>query len=364
MSEIKCVIFTTDKKDFFALKDELPYKITNSFPFINAYGASVSLCEISKLKHNKLIRAVSSHTTVKTCSNNNNIYYPHQNPELTPYYEKNNFGQGISVAVIDTGICPHVDFLMPRNRLIFHDFIDRIKTPYDDNGHGTAVASIIASNGLTSSKKFQGIAPRANIIALKAISNNGEGGAFKILEAMQWIYQNRKKNNIRVVCMSFGAEAVTDGVDPLAEGASALWKAGITVIASAGNSGSGEKTITSPGISNDIITVGGACRNDKGENHPCEFSSRGPVGKFTKPDIIAHAKNIATLDCKGDCSFQTGTSMSAPIVASACVLMLQKNPKLTPNRVKELLLINAKSLPYSKNEVGHGLLSLDFIEDI
>ncbi|MCL2255964.1 MAG: S8 family peptidase [Firmicutes bacterium] len=363
MIDTKCVLFTSDKKDFFTLRKELSYQITNSFPFINAYGASVSSCEISKLQSNKLIRAIASHTTVKTCSFHQEVYFPHQNPELDAYYDKKNFGQGTTVAVIDTGIRPHVDFFMPKNRVIFKDFVNGIKSPYDDNGHGTAVASIIASNGLTTKKEFQGIVPRANIIALKAISNNGEGGAFKILEAMQWIYLNRKKHNIKVVCMSFGAEPITDGVDPLSEGASALWKSGVVVVTSAGNSGEKSGTITSPGISRDVITVGGACKNEKGEIGPCDFSSRGRLEKSTKPDIIAHARNIATLQ-KNGCIPQSGTSMAAPIVASACCLMLQKNPRLSPNRVKELLLKNAKALPYPKNEVGQGMLSLDFIDEI
>lgn len=264
-------------------------------------------------------------------------------------------GRGIGCALIDTGCAPHLDFCLPFYRLVFaeaHEDGVRLCLPYDDNGHGTHVAGIMCGNGFSSGGKVTGAAPKSDLIAVKAVESSGEGSALKILIAMQWIYDNRKKYNIRVLNLSLGAEP-QKGNDPLRLGAEALHRAGITVIASAGNSGPSKSTVKSPGISPKIITVGGATQSDNGW-FAAPFSSRGAV-KSKKPDLIAPAIDIYSADPDGGYKPISGTSMAAPYVAGYCALILQAHPLYSPDKIKELLLSRAAPLVCDRETCGKGL---------
>ena len=238
---------------------------------------------------------------------------------------------------------------------------------YDDNGHGTFVASIACGCGTISGNKNRGIAYKTKIVSIKALEENGETGAFKILEAMQWVYNNKDKYNIKVVCMSFGSSPLEKN-DPLVIGAESLWNIGIVVVAAAGNSGPENQTIKSPGYSSKIITVGGLNDNrDSFGNYKREdfeiasFSSRGPAGYFFKPDVIAPAVNITGASNKKD-SFYTvmsGTSVATPMIAGVCCLILSKYPQLSPDQLKIRLVRNCKQITNNKNFEGFGLPSFE-----
>ena len=355
--ETKCVIFVDGIERARKELEKYSSSILYAYPFISGFGAVVNVHTLDDLSRMPCVKAISSHTTVSAC------YYPAtENTGAEKFFAESVYGEGVTVAVIDTGISPHIDFMLPRRRITFADFINGKDFPYDDNGHGTAVASILCGNGLVSGGVLRGVAPKADLISLKAIGSGGDGGAFSILEAMQWCYTNREKYNIKVVCMSFGSDPV-DGVDPLAVGAEALWKSGITVVASAGNDGPKSGTIKSPGVSPYVITVGGAEFKDGKITVP-DFSSRGPAGKFDKPDIIAPSVDIACCGVGKHYIALSGTSMAAPIVAGAAALILSKNPLLTPDRVKELLLSGATPVDEDIYSAGRGLLNMDIVDDV
>ena len=356
--ETKCVIFVDSVARARQELKKFSSSILYAYPFISGFGAVVNVHTLDDLSRMPCVKAISSHTTVTTCSV---PAFDGINSEF--FTSRSVFGKGVMTAVIDTGLMPHIDFSVPRDRVRFVDFVNGETEPYDDNGHGTAVASILCGNGLVSGGVFRGVAPHADLIALKAIGPSGEGGAFSILEAMQWCYSNRKKYGIKVVCMSFGSDPVADGVDPLAVGAEALWKSGITVVASAGNSGPKSGTVKSPGISPYIITVGGAHKSENGITVP-DFSSRGPAGKFEKPDIIAPSVDIACCGVNGSYVSFSGTSMAAPIVAGAAALILSEKHDLTPDRVKELLMNGATPVGFDANTAGRGFLNLDLSDEL
>ena len=97
-------------------------------------------------------------------------------------------GKGVTVAVLDTGIMNHPDF---DNRIaVFRDFVNEKKVMYDDNGHGTHVAGILAGSGVLSRRKYRGIAPSAKIAALKVLDQNGNGSLKQILKALDWLLGN------------------------------------------------------------------------------------------------------------------------------------------------------------------------------
>lgn len=331
------------------------------FPFINAFGIKLNKNNILNFANFKHIDYITSETKVFT-----QINVAKKIINVQSLYNQSIFGNEITVAVIDTGIYPHLDFLLPKNKIIcFKDFVNNRNFAYDDNGHGTFVAGVIGASGKLDAK-YRGIAPNCNIISLKALDQNGETGAFTILQAMQWVFDNKDKYNIKVVCMSFGSNPLETG-DPLLKGAEKLWNSGVVVVAAAGNSGPDKETIKSPGISSRIITVGALddMRNEKDEFltelfKVADFSSRGPAFNFYKPDCLASGVNLKGLkNNKTMFTKMSGTSVATPIVAGVCALICQKYPKITPNQLKYLLLNHCKSLSKSRNAEGYGIIDAD-----
>ncbi|MBQ7227868.1 MAG: S8 family serine peptidase [Clostridia bacterium] len=267
-------------------------------------------------------------------------------------------GRGVTVAVIDTGLSPHLDFLLPNRVSEFVDVINGKTEMYDDNGHGTAVTGALAGSGLMSSGNYAGIASGANVISIKAISANGEGSTADILQSMQWIWSNCEKYGIKVVCTSFGTEPQGKN-DPLVAGVEALHSKGIIVVASSGNDGPAYGTVKSPGISPFALTVGGASINEKIK--VAEFSSRGKYNGIIKPDVVAPSENVVCPSKDSDYSAITGTSISTPLVAGACALVLEKHPYYTPDKVKEVIMKNARRLD-DKTASGSGMLDLSFLD--
>jgi serine protease AprX len=136
-------------------------------------------------------------------------------------------------------------------------------TKYDDWGHGTHVAGIIAGNGYDSNGERTAIAPKANIVALKALDSEGKGKISNIIAALGWAVTNRTKYNIRVINMSLGAGVLESyNTDPLTLAAKRAVDAGIVVVAAAGNMGKARDgspqygAISAPGNAPWVLTVG------------------------------------------------------------------------------------------------------------
>ena len=360
--ETKCVVFACD---FFAAKRALaPYcsGVIRSYPFISAFGATVSVHDVADLATLPAVRAIAAHTTVTACG-------PTPVPTASGSYRRavglrsyadektarsRGLGEGVAIAVIDTGVCAHPDFMIPRVRIAkFVDFIGNETLPYDDNGHGSAVAGIACGNGLVSGGEYRGTAPKADLVAIKALGKNGEGSAFDILEAMQWVYVNHRKYNIKVACMSFGTAPLEEN-DPLAMGAEALWQEGVTVVASAGNSGPKIGSVTSPAIAPDVIGVG-ACGEENGRFYVPDFSSRG-YGELVKPEVVAIGVDVVCPHPKDFYVKMSGTSMAAPYVAGLCAGILKSEPNATPDRIKEIIVGGAKKISGYEGADGYGVV--------
>lgn len=337
-----CLVYYTNEQKMFAYLQSNNIRILQKFDFINAFVVMVSYDIAEKIASQKFVEHLSYVSNVKTLVNN----------------AKNIMGisglsqgqGGVTVAILDTGISMHLDFVIPQNRIIkFVDLINEEKYPYDDNGHGTFVAGVLAGNGVLSNGKYSGFASKCNIISIKALDHKGEASATKILEAMQWVFMHAKKFNIKVVCMSFGSEPL--GItDPIMRGAEKLWKKGIVVVAAAGNSGPKFQTIKSPGISPHIITVGGFDANSSVQDCNkniftiAEFSSRGPALGGYKPDCVAPSVGITSCCNQGGYTSLSGTSVATPMIAGICAMILSENANLTPNQIKKYLLKNCKSI--------------------
>lgn len=259
------------------------------------------------------------------------------------------------IAILDSGIAPHPDF---ENRIVvWRDFLHSRSTPYDDNGHGTHVAGIAAGSGQMSHGLYRGISPESPLVILKILNSRGEGSIQVILAALNWILRHKKEYNIRIVNISVGA---TNGKhfpesSPLVQKVNALWDAGIIVVASAGNNGPRSKTISAPGNSRKIITVGYYAPN-------CN-SSVGPTALCVKkPDVIAPGLNICScshrLFAREYYTKKSGTSMATPIVSGSIALYLSQNPDASPKDVKKQLKTSCKDLGLPHSKQGWGLLNL------
>jgi len=170
---------------------------------------------------------------------------------------------------------------------------------------------------------------------------------------MQWVYENQKVYNIGVVCMSFGAEC-DENFDPLSRGAEALWKAGIIVVAAAGNSGPNASTIKSPGNNPYIITVGAL---DIKNLSIANFSSRGPTIYGHKPDLLAPAVDIISCNNKFlPYTKMSGTSVATPIVAGVCAIIKNKHPTMSNNQIKKYLLSHCTKITGNIDIEGAGFL--------
>lgn len=287
-------------------------------------------------------------------------------------------GKGVTVAVIDTGIYPHPDV---KNRIIeFVDFVNNkngVENAYDDNGHGTHCAGLVAGDGTKAQGNYKGPAFEANLIGIKVLDKQGSGSLSNIIKAIYWAIQNKDKYNIKVLSMSLGASSVIKEKDDLiAKAVEDATKAGLVVVIAAGNSGPLSETIGTPGISQYAITVG--AYDDKNtpsleDDTPAFFTSKGPtpVDKYPKPDISSPGVEVvslrspnSTIDKEpvikyGDYYWLlSGTSMATPIVAGVVALMLQANPNLTPQQVKDILkqtAIPVKGASYYS--VGAGLVN-------
>jgi serine protease AprX len=310
-------------------------------------------------------------------------------------------GAGVGVAIIDSGITNwHDDLTNTTSKLFpygnqrvakFVDFVNGRTLPYDDNGHGSHVAGIIAGNGKDSSGEKTGIAPKATLVSLKVLDANGQGTISNIISALGWVARNGKTYNIRVVNMSVGARiSESYWTDPLTLATKALTDQGITIVTAAGNIGKNAAGqlqyggITAPGNAPWVLTVGASStmgtltRND---DQMADFSSSGPtaVDFEAKPDLVAPGVGTVSLAVPGSTFYiekvtsllsgtlalgskpylaLSGTSMAAPVVTGTVALMLQANPNLTPNLIKALLQYTAQVYPgYSPLREGAGFLN-------
>ncbi len=286
-------------------------------------------------------------------------------------------GQGIGVAVIDSGVNPHPAL---KNKIIANVSLVTGDSSYlDAFGHGTHVAGIIAGLGGAAagvtSLYTGGIAPGANIINVRVLGADGTGFSSDVIAGIDWAIANRTVYNIRVLNLSLGHQVTEpSALDPLDQAVARAVQAGLIVVAAAGNEGVASNGapimggIMVPGNSPLAITVGAVntwgtvARND---DTIATYSSRGPT-KYdlaVKPDLAAPGNKIVSLEATnsylslnypslhvagspGNAYFRlSGTSMATPMVSGAAALLLQGNPGMSGMQMKLALQMGASYMP-------------------
>jgi subtilisin family serine protease len=304
-------------------------------------------------------------------------------------------GTGVGVAIVDSGIsAAHDDLSAPSggNRVArFVDFVGGQPESYDDYGHGTHVAGIVAGNGFDSTGARTGMAPGAHLVVLKVLDGEGQGRISDVIAALGYVVDHKDELNIRIVNLSI-ATSVSESyeTDPLTLAAQRAVAAGIVVVAAAGNNGRGPEGttrysgITAPGNAPWVVTVGASSHMgtaDRADDTIAAFSSRGPgaIDYGAKPDLVAPGVGIESLSDPMSRLYatsgpyllsgtvptsylpylsQSGTSMAAPVATGTIALMLQANPGLTPNLVKAILQYTAQSRDeYDPLTQGAGFLN-------
>lgn len=351
--------------------------IKYKLPMIDAYVIEIEEAKLEAIKSMDGLISVEMDTHITAQMNRVNEII-----ESTWAHEHDITGKDIGVAVVDTGISLHKDFSEENNRVIaFKDYISKQPDPYDDNGHGTHVSGIIGGNGYSSKEKYIGVAPGCQLIGVKVLDHRGDGNISDVLAGLQWIIDNRKKYNIRVVNISVGTTAKEnmDENSLLVQGVNAVWDSGVVVVVAAGNNGPGPMSISTPGISRKVITVGSSDDNVAVEvfgSRTKDYSGRGPTPYcIKKPDIVAPGSNIISCNIsryttKGRSSrlgaadspmmytIKSGTSMATPVVSGAIALLLSAHPQLTNREVKLRLRDSAVNLGQRWEKQGWGLLNV------
>ena len=377
--------------------------VSREFPIINAISAMLTHSQAEKIREVGGVRihddrtVITSSKIVGVTSNKLSKHFKINNyiSEQTGadrLHDMNIKGAGVTVAVVDSGtnmwgsIGQYLFRDSSNNQRVSvkYDAFEGRKTYYyndDKNGHGSHVSGLIASSLRDEDGNYNGIAPDVYLLSVKAFDENGESSYSKVLDALNWIFENRYRYKIRVVNLSLGAEVQSHyWNDPINQAVMRLWDAGVVIVSSAGNNGN-DMGITVPGNTPYIITVGAATDSstpyDMSDDRVASFSAKGPTYEgFVKPEILAYGSQISSkLDEKylkklwklsesgKNYSEVSGTSQAAAIVTGVVALMISNDQYVTPNDIKCRLMEtaipanNGEMATYSPFVQGAGLVN-------
>jgi serine protease AprX len=306
-------------------------------------------------------------------------------------------GRGVTVAVLDSGLWEAPEELSTdtegKHRVLarYDAMLGReVGEAVDESGHGTHMTSVIARSAPVTRPgaehpSYRGIAPDSGIVVVKAFDRSGEAGFLDIIRGVQWVVENRERYAIRVLNLSFASRPRWPyWDDPVNQALMRAWRAGIVVVAAAGNEGPEPMSVGSPGNLPYLITVGAITdswtEKDRRDDYLPDFSSRGPTPTgHIKPDIVAYGGHISGIMRPGATLGEefpeyflntgefvmTGTSQAAALVSGLSALLLQALPDASNDDVKCMLMSSAEpaisidgKLAYSPFLQGSGLVNV------
>ncbi len=310
-------------------------------------------------------------------------------------------GKGIGVVVNDSGVDgTHKDHQFGKNlvqnvmgstnlnslsrQLLPVTYTEDVLNTDTNSGHGTHVAGTVGGTGASSGGKYEGAAPGANLVGY------GSGAALFVLDGIggfDYAITNQTQYNIRVITNSWGSSGDFNPNHPINVASKAAYDRGITVLFAAGNEGPGENTHNPYAKAPWVISIGAGEKDGK----LAGFSSRGTKGvggtfevdgetwtwqdrpTVTAPGVdIVSTRVLAPVSSLGAAedaetispahipfyTTMSGTSMATPHAAGVVALLLEANPLLSPDDIKEVLQETATNMPgYETWEVGTGYLN-------
>jgi serine protease AprX len=327
--------------------------------------------------------------------NNHEDFYYNTVAGVDALHRQGVTGKGVTVAVVDSGLWEH-DALVKdtegRNRLLAkYDALTDIEGEevVDESGHGTHMSSIIVNSEPTRQNSrptgtYKGVAPDANLVAVKVLDREGLAHVLEIVRAIQWVVDHRQQYKIRILNLSFAQTPRWPyWEDPVNQAVMKAWAEGIAVVAAAGNEGPAPGTIGSPGNLPYIITVGAVTDSwtpdTRDDDYIPDFSSQGPTPSgHIKPDIVALGGHMTGLihpdssiatgqpeDILRTGEFvSTGSSQASALVSGILALLVQLEPDISPDELKCKLMTSAElavnrdgMLAYSPFQQGNGYVT-------
>jgi hypothetical protein len=303
------------------------------------------------------------------------------NRQLWPYVTTNNRAwtnpaTPPTIAIVDSGIdASRADF---GGRVVSQVNLASVapNSEGDGRGHGTFVAGIAAGEA----EGYVGAEPRANLVSIDVLNDDGMATIGDVIAAADWIYQHKGEYGIRVANFSLQGSVVSSFQnDPLDKAVEKLWLSGIVVVTAAGNyavDGQKSGVLYAPGNDPFVITVGAtdiAGTIPTGDDFAAPWSAFGytPDG-FAKPELSAPGRYIVGPVPPGSTLAQqmpdrivepgymqmSGTSFATPMVAGAAARLLAEHPSWTPDQVKGALMLTAAPLTGVALSGGAGELSV------
>jgi serine protease AprX len=278
-------------------------------------------------------------------------------------------GDGVTVAIVDTGVADVPDL---RGSVQHLNVSGAAKG--DGYGHGTFLAGLIASSGVSSNGLYRGVAPQANILDVQVAAPDGSTSLLRVLAGLQAVAERaRHDDSLRVVNISLSADDPgSPGIDPLSRALEGLWDRGLVVVVAAGNDGPDAGTVSVPGTDPAVITVGAldtAGTPSRADDVVAPFSARGIAGDpNAKPDLVAPGVSTVGLRAPGSvidtdhpdarvgaANFRgSGTSMATAMASGDVAGLLSELPDLDPNDVKDALTSSAYAVPGGVTAAGAG----------
>ena len=362
-------------------------KVTGHVPFIHGLVVKLPAKQAKRLaKESKVVGLTLNSRVHSTGLDATKLAttYP-KTTRADKLWQRGITGAGIGVGVIDTGIAgdqPDFKDAAGNSRIVANVITSpAAKTPGDGFGHGTHVAGIIAGDSSNRAAndpfkgKYVGMAPGANLIAIKASDDAGNSTVLDVINGIAFAVDHKAQFNLRVLNLSLAADTPQSyKTDPLDAAVEYAWQKGIVVVVASGNRGAAADAVQyAPANDPFVISVGGIDESaNYGRGARAEWSSTGVTQDgITKPEVVAPGAHMVSVlapssafellcpNCSiGGQYFKAGgTSMAAPVVSGAIALLLQARPTLTPNQVKALLM--GTDRPAAGNAGGTGVIDVE-----
>lgn len=392
-------------KDNLALLDSVGIEVGVSLQSLPMAGVLATEKQINKLLEHKDILSVYANEELEYFNANSTDLTGVNKVRTNRDFQKENggfpfTGKGVGVVVNDSGVDgTHPDHKFGQNlvqnvlsTINLNAYSSLLPVSYQEDvintdtnsGHGTHVAGTVGGTGAQSGGKYEGVAPGADLIGF------GSGGALFILDALtgfDYAITNQQRYNIRIITNSWGSSGDFDPTNPINLASKKAYDRGITVLFAAGNSGPGENTHNPYAKAPWVISVGAGVK----DGSLASFSSRGTDGKGgefevdgetwtwkDEPTLVAPGVDIIStktlspltlLSADKDAKLieagylpyyatMSGTSMATPHVAGIVALMLEADPTLAPEDIKDILQSTSTNMPgYKTWEVGSGYVN-------
>ena len=244
----------------------------------------------------------------------------------------------VVLAIMDSGIdISHPEFT---GRLLTgYDFVDNDNIPQDGDGHGTHVAGIAAATG-NNGRGIAGIDWQARILPIRILNNFGSGSTVNFAKGILYAIENKAD----VINLSLGTSVNSSLLEYSTYYA---YQSGIALVASAGNFNG---PVSYPAAYPWVLAVGATNSLDQ------RWASSNYGAQL---DLVAPGVDIYSTGLAGSYFYETGTSMSAPLVSGTAALLAGRSGFSTPNRIYTAITNTASQYPARDDYLGYGLLQVD-----